>query len=204
MEKIDLKKKYAKLYKQSAKKATIVNIPPLNYLMVDGKGDPNTSQGYQEAIEALYAVSYTLKFMVKKEENVNYVVMPLEGLWWTEDMEGFSVDNKDEWKWTAMVMQPKYVTDQRLETARTQVEKKKNPPALSKVRFETLREGKAAQILHIGSYSSEVPTIAKLHAFIEENGYIPTKKHHEIYLSDPRRTAPKKLKTIIRQPVKNV
>lgn len=202
MVKIDFKKELKHLYRSSAKEVALVDVPEMNFLMIDGRGDPNTAQEYQEALEALYAVSYALKFMVKKSEAaIDYVVMPLEGLWWTEDMTEFSMDDKDMWKWTAMIMQPEYVTRAFVDEALPEVEEKKNPPALSKTRFESYHEGLAVQIMHIGSYSEEAPTIEKLHAFAREKGHQLRGKHHEIYLSDPRRTAPDRLKTVIRQPV---
>lgn len=202
MVKIDFKKELKHLYGSSAKEVALVDVTEMNFLMIDGRGDPNTSQEYQEAIEALYAVSYALKFMVKKSEAaIDYVVMPLEGLWWTEDMTEFSMDDKDIWKWTAMIMQPEYVTRAFVDEALREVEEKKNPPALSKTRFESYHEGLAVQIMHIGPYSEEAPTIEKLHAFAQEKGYQLRGRHHETYLSDPRRTAPDRLKTVISQPV---
>ena len=205
MKKIDLKKELKHLYNPSTKEISIVDVPKMNFLMIDGKGDPNTSQEYKEAIEALYAVSYALKFMIEKGETaIDYVVMPLEGLWWTDDIAQFSTENKDIWEWMAMIMQPEYVTKDLVTEAFEQVEKKKNPPALSKMRFESFHEGLSTQIMHIGPYSAEGPTIKKLHSFIKEKGYEfdgLVQKHHEIYLSDPRRTAPEKMKTIIRQPM---
>jgi hypothetical protein len=170
--------------------------------MIDGEGDPNTSPQYMAAIDALFNVSYTLKFMVKKTKSVDYAVMPLEGLWWVDDMTKFSVERKDEWKWTSMIMQPKPVTAEDLKLAIDQVRKKKDLPALSKLRFEFFHEGKAAQIMHIGPYSAEGPTIAKIHAFILNSGHALSGKHHEIYLNNPAKTAPEKLKTILRQPMK--
>ena len=141
--------------------------------------------------------------MVKKsEKQIDYGVLPLEGLWWSDDMSNFKAENKDKWKWTSMIMQPKHVTKQIFEEAVEQVKKKKNPVALPKLRFENYNEGKAAQIMHIGPFSEEGSTIEKIHKFISANGYQLTKKHHEIYLSDIRKTAPEKLKTIIRQPFK--
>ena len=173
----------------------------MNYLMVDGQGDPNISQEYKDAIQALYAASFTLKFTIKKEKATDYGVMGLEGLWWTDDMAEFSVENKGIWKWTAMIMQPAFVTEELVDRAKEQVAKKKTLPALSKMRFETLHEGLSAQIMHVGPYSAEGPTIDKLHKFIRENGYKLRGKHHEIYLGDPRRTAAEKLKTVLRQPM---
>ena len=202
MTKIDYKRELKNLYKPSAKKVDIVKIPQMNFLMIDGKGDPNTSQSFQDAIDALYPLSYAMKFMVKRGEiEIDYGVMPLEGLWWTDDMSAFSVENKDLWQWTLMIMQPEFIVKEMVENATEEVRKKKNPVALQSVRFESLAEGKAAQIMHIGPFSEEGPTIAKLHSFIEENGSQQIGKHHELYLSDIRRAAPEKWKTIIRQPM---
>lgn len=201
MDKIDLKKELKNLYNPSAKEVTVIDVPAMNFLLVDGEGPP-ASPKYIEAIEALFGVSYTLKFMVKKGKSVDYVVMPLESLWWVDDMTKFSADRKDEWKWTAMIMQPKYVTADDVSLAVEQVKKKKNPAALPKVRFESFKEGPAAQIMYIGPFSDEGPTIAKIHAHIQTNGHELSGKHHEIYLNNPATTAPEKLKTIIRQPMK--
>jgi len=205
LKKIDFKKELKHLYKPSTKEVTIVDVPSMNYLMVDGEGDPNTAGEAREAIEALFPVAYALKFMVKKEKVIDYVVMPLEGLWWTDDMTEFSMENKDIWKWTYMIMQPEFVTEDMYDKALLQVEKKKNPPALSKMRFESLHEGLSVHIMHVGSFSDEGPTVQKLHNFIKENGYKfdgLIEKHHEIYLSDLRKTSPEKMKTVIRQPIK--
>jgi hypothetical protein len=202
MPKIDLKKELKHLFRPSAKEAGVVDVPEMNFVMVDGAGDPNTSQEYQEAIEAIYAVAYTLKFMVKKRDpQLDYVVPPLEGLWWAGEMDAFSTQDKDAWKWTAMIMQPEAVTQELVDEALQEVAEKKDPPALPKVRFESYAEGLSVQIMHIGPYSEEGPTIQKLHAFAEEKGYQLRGKHHEIYLSDPRRTKPDRLNTVIRQPV---
>jgi len=203
-QKVNLKKAWKHLYNPSARKITVVEVPPMNFLMVDGAGDPNTSPEYQQALEALFSLSYTIKFKSKKEAGVDYVVMPLEGLWWTDDPARFSLDDKSLWQWTAMMMQPEHITATAFEEARTEVRRKKELPALERVRFEAYREGLSVQIMHIGPYDAEGPTIARLHRFIEENGYEPNGKHHEIYLSDPRRTAPEKLKTVLRQPVRKV
>ncbi len=202
MEKIDLKKQYNNLYKASAKKPEIVTVPTLKYLMVDGYGDPNNSKMFQDAIEALYSVSYTVKFMYKKrEDSIDYGVMPLEGLWWTDDMNHFSMENKGDWKWTLMILQPDFITVEDIETAKINAAKKKNLPLLNSLRLEDMTEGYCAQILYIGPYNEEPPTIVALHKFIKDNGYSLCGKHREIYLSDMRRTAPEKLKTIIRQPI---
>ena len=204
MKKIDYKKELKHLYKPSPKSIELVDVPEMNFLMIDGQGDPNTSQGYSDAIEALYAVSYVMKFMIKKGNlQIDYGVMPLEGLWWVDDMSQFSIDDKSNWKWTAMIMQPEHVTQNLFAAACEQVEKKKNPVALSKVRFESFSEGKAAQTMHLGPFSEEGPTIERIHKFIHDKGYSQTGKHHEIYLSDIRKAAPEKWKTIIRQPIEN-
>ena len=203
MKRIDYKKELKHLYRPSAKKVTAVDVPEMNFLMIDGQGDPNDSEEFSEAVEALYAVSYKLKFMIKKgEQAVDYGVMPLEGLWWADDMSQFSVEKKGDWKWTLLMMQPEYVTPELFAEAAELVKQKKNPPALPLLRFEAFAEGKAAQIMHIGLFSEEGPTIAKVHDFIAENGFKRSGYHHEIYLSDIRRAAPKNWKTVIRQPFK--
>jgi len=202
MKKIDFKKEFKHLYGSSAKKVEVVEVPRMKFLMIDGEGDPNTAESYSNAIEALYSLSYALKFMVKKGEwGVDYGVMPLEGLWWADDMSAFTEGNKDTWKWTMMIMQPEFITPNMVESARQEVGCKKNPVALSLVRLEAFTEGKAAQIMHIGPFSEEEPTIEKVHAFIKNTGSRRRGKHHEIYLSDIRRAAPEKWKTIIRQPL---
>lgn len=201
MKKIDYKKELKHLYRPSAKKVVAVDVPKMNFLMIDGKGDPNDSEEFAEAVEALYAVSYKLKFMIKKGvQAVDYGVMPLEGLWWADDMSQFSVEKKGEWQWTLLMMQPEYVTPELYAEAAELVKKKKNPAALPLLRFEAYAEGKAAQIMHVGPFSEEGPTVEKVHDFIAENGYERSGLHHEIYLSDIRRAAPEKWKTIIRQP----
>jgi hypothetical protein len=202
--KIDFKKELKHLYRPAAKEFEVVDVPPMSFLMIDGHGDPNTAQEYKDAVEALYAVAYRLKFMSKNDLGRDYVVPPMEGLWWVEHMEEFSTDDKSAWDWTMMVMQPKWITQEMFEQAVGQVEKKKNPPALPKIRLESYREGLAVQIMHLGSYDEEAPTITRMHAFIAENGYEAAGKHHEIYLGDPRKVAPEKLKTVLRQPVRRM
>jgi hypothetical protein len=205
MLKLDLKKQFKHLYQPSAKQFSIVDVPPLNFLMIDGAGDPNTSTDFQAAMEALYAMSYTLKFSVKQGKYggtpYDYPVMALEGLWWVDDMTRFSVTAKGDWHWTVMIMQPDIVTPGMVELARADVAKKKNPAALPKVRFEQYHEGLSAQLTYFGPFKDEGPTIVRLHEFIESGGHQLRGKHHEIYLSDPRRTAPEKFKTVIRQPM---
>ena len=203
MLKIDFKKELRDLYAAPTKNAVTVDVPELTFLMVDGSGDPNTSLEYRDAVGALYSPSYGLKFAVKKGgEQVDFAVMPLESLWWSEDPSVFSMERKDKWLWTAMIMQPKYVTQALFEETLVQVAKKKPNDSLKKVMLSTFREGPSAQIMHVGPYSAEGPTISRLHAFISENGHAITGKHHEIYLGNPERTSPDKLKTIIRQPYK--
>jgi len=200
MKKIDYKKKLKHLYGPSSKKIVIVEVPSMNYFMVDGEGGP-AAESYQQAIEALYGLSFTVKFDVKKGVGLDYTVMPLEGLWWAKDITAFSADRKDEWLWKMMIMQPDYVTAKHVNAATKQLREKKNPLALDKIRFESYHEGLSVQILHIGPYDDEGPTIAQMHKFIDENGYQLHMKHHEIYLSDPRRSKPEKLKTVLRQPI---
>lgn len=202
MKKRDYKKELKHLYNASAKKVEMVDVPEMNFLMTAGTGDPNTSQEFQRAVESLFSISYTLKFMIKKSDlAVDYGVLPLEGLWWTDDMSRFNIENKDTWKWTLMIMQPEHITPKLFNEAIEQVKKKKKLPPLCSVRFEGFSEGKAAQIMHIGPFSEEGPTIDKLHNFIKESGFELAGKHHEIYLSDIKKAAPERWKTIIRQPL---
>ena len=204
MNKIDFRKKYKNFYNAS-KEPEFVDIPAMNFLMIDGVGDPNTSIDYQNAVEALFSVSYTIKFTIKKSAMaIDYGVLPLEGLWWMDDMTQFNQANKKLWKWTAMIMQPEFVTKETVDKAIKEVEKKKGLPALNKLSFEKFKEGRSAQVMHIGPYAAEEPTIKKLHEYIKSNGFKfsgEKQKHHEIYLSDPRKSAPEKMKTILRQPI---
>lgn len=202
MRNIDYKKELKHLYRPSTREVEVVHVPQMNFLMIDGEGDPNTSQAHQDAIEVLYPLSYSLKFMIKKSKlEINYGVLPLEGLWWADDWSSFSAESKDAWKWTLMIMQPELVTKEMVQESIEQVKVKKNPVSLPLVRFETFTEGKVAQIMHIDPFSEEGPTIKKAHFLIQESGSQKTGKHHEIYLSDIRRAAPEKWKTIIRQPM---
>jgi hypothetical protein len=202
MKKIDLKKELKHLYQPSAKEVVQVDVPTMNNLMVDGEGDPNTSQAFSDAVEALFAVSYAVKIMIKKGPlALDYGVMPLEGLWWADDMSNFSIEDKSNWKWTLMIMQPDFVKKEMIDIAISNVRKKKNPTEISKVCFEALSEEKCAQILHVGLFSEEGSTIEKVHQFIERRGSKRIDNHHEIYLSDIRKADPVKWKTIIRQPM---
>jgi hypothetical protein len=190
------------LYRPPAREPVLVDVPEMAFLMIDGSGDPNTSPEYRRAVEALYAVSYTAKFSLKRgPESIDFKVMPLEGLWWSEDMAVFLEGRKDAWRWTMMITQPDVVTPAHIEEAIAEAGRKKNLPALGKVRLERFDEGLCAQIMHVGPYTAERPTIERLHAFIAEQDRAPRGKHHEIYLGDPRRAAPERLRTIVRQPV---
>lgn len=203
MAKLDFKKSLGPLYQPKVGQPVTVDVPAMNFLMIDGRGDPNKSQEYVDAIQTLYPVAYTLKFMAKKELGQDFGVMPLEGLWWSDDMSDFSSGNKSNWQWTAMIMQPDIITKAMFERAVKEVAAKKNPASLAKLRFEKYAEGRAAQVMYVGPYSEEGETIKQLHAYIESQGGKLTasnKHHHEIYLGDPRRTDPSKLKTVIRQP----
>ena len=202
MKKIDIKKNLMHLYQPSAKEVEQIDVPAMNYLMADGAGDPNISPEFAAIVEALFALSYTLKFMVKNGTlAIDYGVMPLEVLWWADDMSSFGAGDKSKWKWTLMIMQPEFISRGMVDAAIAEVRAKKNPAALSRVRFEKLAEGSAAQIMHIGPFSEESPNILRVHQFIESSGHKRVGKHHEIYMSDIRKTAPSKWKTIIRQPM---
>ena len=203
--KIDFKKEYKFLFSASAARPQLVDVPDFKYLMIDGKGDPNAAPEFSEKIQALYGLAYTMKFMLKQAgaAAVEYVVPPLSGLWCADDISAFHAGRKDEWRWTLMIMQPDAVTPELLDKAKAKLAAKKPElPAAAGARLEILHEGPAVQILHIGPYSAEGPVIVRLHDFMKENGYTFNGRHHEIYLGDPRRSQPEKLKTIIRQPVK--
>lgn len=199
MPKVDFKKELKSLYTAKSE-ISVVDVPPLNFLMIDGAGDPNGSASYADAVSALFAVSYTLKFKVKKGQiGVDYGVMPLEGLWWAEDMTKFNVQDRENWLWTMMTLQPDLITPGMVQEAIATARKKKALPALDLLRFESFTEGLSAQRLHTGPFSEEGPNIARLHDFIATRGQL-SGKHHEIYLSDISKTAPERWRTIIRQP----
>jgi hypothetical protein len=199
--KIDLRKELGALYQVGATDPVIVDVPPLRYLMIDGKGDPGTTQAYKDAVEALFSVSYTAKFLVKKRRQaIDYAVMPLEGLWWADDLNVFTLNERSAWKWTMMILQPDFADDSTIQQAIAEVRRKKQLPGLAALRLEQFAEGRSAQVLHVGPFTAEGPTIQRLHAFIEARSQLRG-KHHEIYLSDIRRAAPDKWKTIIRQPL---
>ncbi|MDH5228968.1 MAG: GyrI-like domain-containing protein [Gammaproteobacteria bacterium] len=201
MKKIDYKKEFKNLYSAKKGKPELVVVPALNYLAVQGAGAPG-DDNFKHAIEALFTLAYTLKFMVKKSElAIDYGVMPLQGLWWAEDMSQFSVEKKQDWLWQIMIMQPELINKKLINQALTQAKQKKPELPLDTIEFIKFKEGKCAQVLHQGPFAEEGPTIQALHQFIHGQGLALRDKHHEIYLNDFNRTAPEKLRTIIRQPV---
>lgn len=201
MQKVDLKRELKHLYQPSAKEVVQVEVPAFHFLMIDGEGDPNTSARYAEAVQALFSVSYTAKFMLKKRtQEVDYAVMPLEGLWWSDDMSAFISNDRSKWRWTMMIMQPHFVATEVIDESIAEVKRKKALSALGELRMETFTEGSCAQVLHVGPFSEEGPTIRRVHDFIAGRSALAG-KHHEIYLSDIRRADPAKWRTIIRQPM---
>ena len=209
MDKIDFKKTDKPFYSGKVGRFDIIEVPKLNYLMIDGDGGP-VGESYPPSIAALYGLSYGLKFYSKQQLGKDYVVGPLQGLWWADDMNTFITREKHMWKWTMMIRQPDWITADAfadvLESVVAKNIKKKDAPTnetfLRSVRLEALTEGKCVQVLHVGSYDDEGPILQKMHnEFIPQNGLRMTGKHHEIYLGDPRKVAPEKLKTILRQPV---
>ena len=207
MEKLDLRKDLKYLYAPSAKKVEVVDVPAFNFIMINGAIEsglgPGTSPLFQENMQALYGAAYTLKFMVKqrKENPVDYPVMALEGLWWVEDGH-FDINVKDNWFYTVMILQPDVVTPEIFADSLTQMRKKKGDlPAFTRLRLERFHEGLCAQTMHVGPYADEPATVARMEAFAQENGYAFCNKHHEIYLGNPLRADPSKLKTILRHPV---
>ena len=198
---IDLKRELHTLYRAGDEPA-FVTVPDLPFLMIDGHGDPNSDPAYADALQALYSVAYTLRFALKRRpDGVDATVMPLEGLWWVPDMATFTTAAKADWDWTMLILQPEQVTAADVADARATVVEKKHVAAAARVRLERYAEGVCAQVMHHGPYGAEGPTVLRLHRFIAEHGYALTGKHHEIYLGDPRRSAPEKLRTIVRQPV---
>lgn len=206
MQKLDLRNQYKHFYQPSAKKVDVVDVPPFQFAMIDGEIEPGhgpgTSPAFLEALDALYGISYTLKFnsKLRKEDPVDYTVMALEGLWWVEDGM-FDIKKPDNWHWTAMIMQPDHINADMFQDGMAQLHRKKPSLALDKLRLETFHEGVCIQIMHVGPYADEPATLARMEAFARENGYLLCGKHHEIYLGDPRRADPAKLKTVLRHPV---
>lgn len=204
MNKIDFKKTLDS-YKAKHNKFRVVEVPKMQYLMIDGHGDPNTSKEFKDAVEALYPIAYKLKFMSKNDLKKDYVVPPLEGLWWSEDMETFTTArDKSQWDWNMMLMTPEWITTDMFKDAKNKAAEKKLS-SIEKVRLEDLDEGLCVQTLHIGSYDNEGEILAQMHnEFIPQNHFRMVKKHHEIYFSDFRIVAVDKLKTLLRQPVEKV
>jgi hypothetical protein len=206
MKKIDLKKELKHLYAPLAKRVEIVDVPRFQFVMIDGQTEPGeapeTSPAFQDAMQVLYGLSFTLKFKSKQREAnpIDYTVMALEGLWWIDSGE-FDFEKKDQWKWTMMIMQPDHITRRMYEEALEKLSEKKNNPALDRARLESFHEGLCMQTMHVGPYSQEPETIRRMNAFAAENGYEPCGKHHEIYLGDPRRCKPERLRTILRRPI---
>jgi len=204
LKKIDLKKTYKQFYQPTQKAIVDITVPAFKFLMIDGIGDPNTASSFQDAVNALYSLSYTLKFSKKSDSpQHDFTVMPLEALWWSKNLDAFPEGKKDEWEWTCMIHQPDFISNEDVFSAKESVLEKKGLLAVNDVRFETFEEGRSAQILYIGPYADETSTIKNIHQFILDAECELTGYHHEIYLSDPRRTAPEKLKTIIRQPMRS-
>ena len=191
------------MYKPSLKTPSIIKIPEMTFFMIDGTGDPNNSEDYKDAVQILYNISYALKMKVIKKEtpSKDYVVPPLEGLWYMPKMEEWSMDEKDKWEWTMMIRIPDFVKDSQIKKAMKILKETKNPKSFSKLRYEQYDEGTCVQIMYLGPYNDEPPTIKKIHQFAEKNGYNLNGHHHEIYLGDPRRVEPERLKTILRQPI---
>jgi hypothetical protein len=205
MEKFDFKKELAELYNPKNRDWELIEVPAMNFLMVDGKGDPNTAKDYSDAVEALYSVAYAIKFISKKELEKDYGVAPLEGLWSSSDPSIFDNAQKDQYQWTMMIMQPAWITKAVAAEAVAATTAKKQLPALSKLRFERYDEGRSLQLLHVGSYDDEAPKLKYLNTeYMPEQNLTFNGRHHEIYLSDPRKTATAKLKTILRQPVRQL
>lgn len=201
--KYDLKREHAELYAPSAKEFAIVDVPPMRYLAVDGHGDPNIAPSYRDAVEALFGVAYAVKFASKRRLGRDFVVTPLEGLWWADDRGAFVARDKSAWNWTMLIAQPDWIDEDAVAAAVAAARAKSPNPALDLLRLEHLHEGRSAQILHVGSYDDEEPTLARLHdEWMPQHGLTFNGPHHEVYLSDARRTAPEKLRTVLRQPVR--
>ncbi|MFJ9576419.1 GyrI-like domain-containing protein [Streptomyces sp. NPDC101191] len=198
----DVKREQKALYAPKNTSWAVVDVPEQQFIAIDGTGNPNTAPAYTSAVEALYAVAYTLKFAGKRTEGGDFVVAPLEGLWWADRPEAFTTRAKDTWNWTMLISMPPWITREMIEDAKQTALAKKKLAAISRLRHLTLNEGTSAQVLHIGSYDDEAPVLHELHhTYLAANGLTEAGVHHEIYLGDPRKTAPEKLKTVLRQPV---
>jgi hypothetical protein len=205
IQKLDLRQQWKHLYSPSARQAMVVEVPDLNFIMIDGQVEPGLkpgdSPGFGQAFQALYGAAYTLKFMSKRRgrDPIDFKIMTLEGLWWTDGE--FDLRKPGDWRWTMMLMQPDHITAEMLATAQSQLRAKKDNPAIERLRLERFEEGLCVQIMHIGPYAEEPATLDRLNAFAWDSGYALRGKHHEIYLGDPRRTKPERLRTILRHPV---
>jgi hypothetical protein len=206
MSPFDLAKSLHPLYAPPKGRCVIVEVPELAFLMIDGHGDPNTSEPYQDAIQALYSAAYTLKFTLKKTDpERDFKVAPLEGLWWADEDAPTMAElqsDRDAWNWTMMIAVPDAVTAGEVAAALEAAARRRELPAAPLLRLERFDEGLAAQTMHVGPYAEEAPTIERLHDFVAAQGYELRGRHHEIYLGDPRRTAPERLKTVVRHPVR--
>ncbi|THV33623.1 GyrI-like domain-containing protein [Glycomyces buryatensis] len=199
----DLKRELKSLYAPKNTDWDLLDVPPQQFLAIDGRGDPNTAAAYTEAVEALYSVAYTIKFACKRGEGGDFTVGPLEGLWWSDRPEDFTARAKSSWQWRMLICQPAWVDAELIEAAKATAQAKKRLPAIARIEHHALEEGLCAQVLHRGSYDDEGPTLADLHRhFMPDHGLAFNGLHHEIYLSDPRRVTPEKLKTVLRQPVR--
>jgi hypothetical protein len=201
--KLDYKREYKEYYSPSSSVPEIVDVPSFKFLMIDGIGMNFENGDSQSAIQALFGVSFKVKFLAKKLQGIDYVVMPLEGLWWADDLDDFVNGNREKWQWTYMIMQPEFITAELVQAAIKEIKKSKENAAVDRLRFEDYQEGLSAQIMHNGPFAEEHPNIMKIRQLIQGNGGTFNggfQKHHEIYLSDFRKTAPEKLRTILRQP----
>lgn len=199
----DVKREMKQFYAPRNTGWALVDVPAQQFLAVDGRGDPNTGEEYARAVQALYSVAYTLKFAARRALDRDFVVGPLEGLWWSDDMDVFTSRDKEAWRWRMLISRPDWITDSLVDEAGRAALAKKGLPGIADVRHETLHEGASAQLLHIGPYDDEGPALAELHhTYLAANSLRMTGLHHEIYLSDPRRTRPARLRTVLRQPVR--
>lgn len=208
MDQLDFKKSFKHLFSAPNSKAVLIDVPECQHLMVDGAGDPNNNPSFERAMQTLYGILYSLKMGWKfgKSEQpqgyVDFTVAPPEALWWMADGGDFDMSRKQDWRWTQMIMTPDFVSKKMVDAAAEELRRKKGKDAVAPYRLERWKEGWCVQITHLGPYEAEAPTIEKMHSFAREQGYTLHGKHHEIYLNDPRRTAPEKIKTILRQPVR--
>jgi hypothetical protein len=201
IKKIDIRKELKQIYSPSAKEPELVKVPTFNFLMIDGEGAPE-SQQFQEAVQAIYSTAYTIKFVFKFDKKIDFPVMALEGLWWLKQGAPFQIGKRDDWCWTVMILQPKIVTKTMLTKVIRKIKEKKELPGIDKIRLEPFNEGLSVQMLHIGPYADEPVTMQKIEEFSVERGLTASGKHHEIYMSDPRRVKQENMKTILRHAVK--